>query len=242
MRNMFIKTGITVLAVILFFALVLAESETRGRSVLVNGADLYRISCQSCHGPQGEAQPPDVPSLQDFSKKLNLLDTQDVLEAERLLRERLRAGGSGMPAFGHFTEAEETAILNYLRQLTGVNAVSGNAIEVSTERLGEQIVKANCTSCHSAESKDRRMRPATLAGTTQRFTKTEISNLLDNGVCMMPAFNHFTSVEKEALYSYLETLEGEPQGQSTMGEMCPMVRAAMSADKTNTMKCCMQRR
>jgi len=68
------------------------------------------------------------------------------------------------------------------------------------------------------------MEPAPLAGVTKRFKKDRIFKILENGVCYMPSFNHFALDEKEALYSFLQSLEGKGEpSRPTMGEMCPMM-------------------
>ena len=240
MKNTVVNIAMIIMVLIGLFTLVLAESRAPDASIQISGTDLYRINCQSCHGPDGKGQPPDIPSLWDFSKKLNSLDAREAREAEQLLRKRLHEDGLGMPAFDYFTKVEENAVVNYLRSLGGEELKEDYALTISAEKLGEQIVKANCTSCHSLKIEDGRMGPASLAGATDRFTKTEIFNLLDNGFCMMPSFDHFTTGEKEALYSYLTTLERSHLIQPTMGEICPMARVAMSG-KNKNMRCCMQR-
>jgi len=55
------------------------------------------------------------------------------------------------------------------------------------------------------------------------FKKDGIFKILENGVCYMPSFNHFALDEKEALYSFLQSLDGKGEPlRPTMGEMCPM--------------------
>ena len=38
-------------------------SRTYNQQFLVTGADLYRLDCQSCHGPDGKGAPPEINSL-----------------------------------------------------------------------------------------------------------------------------------------------------------------------------------
>lgn len=136
-----------------------------------------------------------------------------------------------MPAFPYLGEPEVRAVLGYLRELGGgapapdvaVAALSGSA-------LGERIYRSNCASCHDAgrtASSGMMCQPASLAGATERFTKQQVMNLLDVGVGPMPAFGHLSMAERNALWTYLGTLAGEPGRRPTIGEMCPMVRSAM---------------
>lgn len=190
----------------------------------LGGSDVYRINCQACHGPNGSGTP-QAPTLTKFARALA------TGEGEGDLRRRLASGGEKMPAFPYLGEAEVRAVLGHLRELGGgppapdvaVAALSGSA-------LGERIYRSNCASCHDASrtaSSGMMCQPASLAGATERFSKQQVMNLLDVGVGPMPAFGHLSVPERDALWAYLGTIEGEPGARPTMGEMCPMVRSAM---------------
>jgi mono/diheme cytochrome c family protein len=136
---------------------------------LLSGSDLYRLNCQSCHGPKGEGKPPEINSLiepvrgtspalieqrmkstghpvgADMAKQL-------ATEADSALRERLDKGGKKMPAFDHLNQDERRALLAYLRVLAGVPSAGAqeDVVTESVARVGEHLVKGTCHVCHDA--------------------------------------------------------------------------------------------
>jgi mono/diheme cytochrome c family protein len=133
------------------------------------GADLYRLNCRSCHGPDGGGSPPEINSLigpvQGASRamiqrrmKAKGTEISDEMagemaaEAEKSLRDRLQNGGKAMPAFTHLHGDEVNALFAYLDQLAGVPA-SNHPTQLVTEsaaRVGEHMVKGTCHICHDA--------------------------------------------------------------------------------------------
>lgn len=39
------------------------NSVTSAQPVVLGGADIYRLSCQACHRPDGNGAPPEIPSV-----------------------------------------------------------------------------------------------------------------------------------------------------------------------------------
>jgi mono/diheme cytochrome c family protein len=39
------------------------DQDKLNRTFVLTGTDLYRLNCQSCHGPEGKGAPPDVSSV-----------------------------------------------------------------------------------------------------------------------------------------------------------------------------------
>jgi mono/diheme cytochrome c family protein len=151
------------------------RSDSRQTSHLLNetfvltGADLYRLNCQSCHGPDGTGSPPEIKSLLDpvrgtsptlirqrMAEKGREIDEEFARElaanAEATLRQRLEEGGERMPSFEHLRGDEVEALLEYLKELAGVPEAGRKEILVtqSVARVGEHLVKANCHICHDA--------------------------------------------------------------------------------------------
>ncbi len=133
------------------------------------GSDLYRLNCQSCHGPKGEGAPPEInsligpvqgtsiPFLQERMKKLGRSLSDSMARglaggADSTLRDRLQRGGKKMPAFQHLRGDEITALLQHLERLAGVFPPGEKEMLVpqSMARVGEHLVKGTCHICHSA--------------------------------------------------------------------------------------------
>ncbi len=138
--------------------------------------------------------------------------------------EQINKGKAQMPAFPHLSQKEKDALIAFLFE------GKEESVESLIDNLGERIFKSNCASCHRATTNDakplniRMMEPAPLAGASKRFKKEEFFRILETGVCYMPSFNHFTSEEKEELYSFVKSLEGKGEpSRPTMAEMCPMM-------------------
>jgi mono/diheme cytochrome c family protein len=136
---------------------------------VITGADLYRLNCQSCHGPNGEGAPPEINSLrgpvegtspslilrrmrergtpidEDYAKEL-------AAQTEKPLRDRLVHGGKKMPPFPHLEGEEVEALLGYLKRLVGAPEVEGADLRVTetAARVGEHLVKGTCHVCHDA--------------------------------------------------------------------------------------------
>jgi mono/diheme cytochrome c family protein len=135
----------------------------------LTGADLYRLSCRSCHGPAGEGAPPEIASLLDpvratspdaikarMEARGTPIDEEMAAElasqAEEMLRTRLREGGEKMPSFEHLQGDEVEALLGYLQELAGGGSPgrSGVLVSQSAARVGEHLVKGTCHVCHDA--------------------------------------------------------------------------------------------
>lgn len=135
----------------------------------LEGEDLYRLNCQSCHGPDGEGAPPEIKSLigpiQGTSAELTLermrqrgtpisesMAANLATQAEGDVRKRLREGGEMMPPFPHLRGDEVDALLGYLQKLAEVPPTKYQEVlvEESAARVGEHMVKGTCHICHDA--------------------------------------------------------------------------------------------
>lgn len=201
-----------------------AQTPTPPTKHTMAGRDVFRINCMACHAQDG-AGTPQAPALTKASRALA------AGSGESELRRRLSSGGEKMPAFPYLEDAEVDALVGYLRELGGgAPAPAATVAALSGGALGERIYRSNCSSCHDsnrAAATGMMCQPATLAGATDRFTKAQVMKLLDVGVGPMPAFGHLNADERDGLWAYLESLPAEPGSRPTMGQMCPMVRAAM---------------
>jgi mono/diheme cytochrome c family protein len=157
-------------------------SEDSNTPFVLAGADLYRLSCQSCHGPDGLGSPPEINSLLDpvqgtsmalleqrLKERNRPVDDAFVKEvvagAEHDLRQRLAEGGKKMAPFKHLRKDETQALIDYLKTLAAVPEASRihPFVTEPAVRVGEQLVKGTCHICHDATG-PRRDRMAIMMG------------------------------------------------------------------------------
>ncbi len=146
-----------------------ASSAVLSETFALTGEDLYRLDCQSCHGPDGTGSPPEIKSLLQPVKgaspafvkarmaKLGRTVSDDMAasiagQAEAAIRKRLAQGGKKMPPFAHLRTDEVNALLGYLGTLAGVEPDERTDMLVtqSAARVGEHLVKGTCHICHAA--------------------------------------------------------------------------------------------
>jgi mono/diheme cytochrome c family protein len=144
-------------------------SELLNETFVLAGSDLYRLNCQSCHGPEGKGAPPEIKSLIDPVRgtsptllRQRMEDRGHPIEeafarqlaasADSTLRQRLQQGGEKMPSFRHLRGDEVDALLEYLKKLAGVPNSGHKELLVtqSVARVGEHLVKGTCHICHNA--------------------------------------------------------------------------------------------
>ncbi len=133
------------------------------------GADLYRLACQSCHGPDAKGAPPEVNDLVGparatspalMAKRMRDLGHpvdehlihQLATDAGTAMRQKIHDGGPKMPSFSYLRPAESDAIVAYLGQLAGVPDGAKSLLRVGEPamRVGELLVQGTCHVCHDA--------------------------------------------------------------------------------------------
>jgi mono/diheme cytochrome c family protein len=137
-------------------------------SVVLTGADLYRLNCQACHHAEGTGAPPEVrsvvPAVQGSSLEMMRRQLQHdgragpgtaardkASEARLALYRRIQLGGEKMPARGHLQQSDIDMLYAYLTQLAGSpDARPQTRTTVTWARLGENVVKGTCHICHDA--------------------------------------------------------------------------------------------
>jgi mono/diheme cytochrome c family protein len=194
---------------------------------VTTGQELFRLNCAGCHGINREGNPPSFPSLTGIEEKMTVGE----------IKAQIKNGKGLMPPMAHLSDKEIDVITRYLfNEDEQINTIASLTPEVQ----GEMLFKSNCAGCHRATATDPKpqnagtqmcsmMEPAILAGTAQRFSKDEFFNILETGPCYMPTFSHLKKEDKEALFVYLKTLEGEAgSGQPNMGKKHKRVRKGKS--------------
>ncbi|MGE5175826.1 MAG: c-type cytochrome [Hyphomicrobiales bacterium] len=143
--------------------------ESEGGTFRVSGADLYRLECRSCHGPDGAGAPPEIHSLLDPVRATSAAAVEAQMkargraippsmaealaaQADSTLRLRLAQGGEKMPAFADLDDDEVAALIGYLRGLAGVPADSSvpRVLRESADRVGGHLLSGTCHVCHDA--------------------------------------------------------------------------------------------
>ena len=139
------------------------------KTMILRGADFYRLDCQSCHRVDGGGSPPEVNSLIDpvraTSAELIMQRMAKVgapmgaraarqlaSQAETSLLQRINHGGEKMPPFPDLDKVEVQALIAYLKQLNGVPGAENHQLRVKEPvvRVGEHLVKGTCHICHGA--------------------------------------------------------------------------------------------
>ena len=135
----------------------------------LTGADIFRLSCRSCHAADGSGSPPEVKSLIDpiraTSARLQMERMEalgrpipramaDTLasQAKQKFLQRLHHGGQRMPVFNHLADDEVDALFGYLERLAKVPGAPEKPARLnrSVTRVGELLVKGTCHTCHAA--------------------------------------------------------------------------------------------
>jgi mono/diheme cytochrome c family protein len=143
-------------------------------------------------------------------------------QAEKTIRDRLRDGGERMPSFRHLHAAEVDAILDYLRELGGVRERHGKPVVESVFRVGENVVRGTCQTCHAATgpgprdvvsipaASEHHVRPS-LAGIARELSLEQFEAKVREGVAaspsgergVMPVFDYLSPEEVRAAFLYL---------------------------------------
>ena len=184
--------------------------------IVLTGQDLYRYSCQACHGARGSGAPPEIKSM------LPLVSQGRAGRGD--LYKRIHTGGQRMPARDQLTGPDVDLLYGYLNQLAAKPA-SGLPTQrvVSWPRLGELVVKGTCHICHDATGprpSGRAMLEGTIPPLNILIADKPVVDFVDKvrrgaPVVMgdlpfhyrgrMPVFSYLQDKEVAAAYLYLST-------------------------------------
>jgi hypothetical protein len=203
-----------------------------GRPVVLSGADLYRLNCQSCHRAEGTGSLPEIKSVLGLVQGSSLELVRQHLQQEgraaprstvraeasrarAALYQRIQKGGQRMPALAHLQEADIDVLYAYLTQLAGFpDASPQSGRPTSWARLGEHVVKGTCHICHDAVGPRPSEEARLLQGTIPPFTTlledkpvVDFVTKVRSGAPVMtkdPAF-HYRG--RMPVFSYLQDVE-----------------------------------
>ena len=203
-----------------------------GRSVVLSGADLYRLNCQSCHRAEGTGSLPEIKSVlglvQGSSVELVRQHLQQegkaaagsaaraqATRARTDLYQRIQKGGQRMPALAHLQEADINAIYAYLTQLAGSpDATPQSRRTTSWARLGEHVVKGTCHICHDAVGPRPSAQDLLIQGTIPPFTTlledkpvVDFMTKVRSGAAVMKGDPAFHYRGRMPVFSYLQDAE-----------------------------------
>jgi mono/diheme cytochrome c family protein len=186
----------------------------------VTGADLYRMNCQACHRAEGTGAPPEIKSMLPVVQGSTLQEMRGKITRADLYA-RIEKGGTKMPARNHLARADVDVLYGYLTSLAGASAAKNTRIDMSAERLGENVVKGTCHICHDA-SGPRPSGAQLLAGAIPPLSVVmedksiaDFANKVEHGAPAvmgappvfhrgrMPVFYYLTDNDVAAAYMYL---------------------------------------
>jgi mono/diheme cytochrome c family protein len=182
----------------------------------LDGGDLYRINCRSCHGPEAKGARSGIPPLLGaLSPAKSTTGVPGDLDPEIEVRHRLLVGGRVMPAFVHLENDEVGALMGYLRALRSGRLVASPKVHQPAARVGEHVVKATCQICHDAvpSAADRQpldQQVTALSQIPENYSVREFVRKVRAGSTgagqptgRMPRFEYLSDAELEAAYVYL---------------------------------------
>jgi mono/diheme cytochrome c family protein len=183
------------------------DSETASKDTVITGQELFRENCAGCHGINRAGMPPKFPSL---------VHVKDSMTKEHVYNQIMN-GQVLMHGFEYLPPNEINAIIAYLfnepDQPTTIKSTS-------LAELGKNLVMSNCLSCHhltvndsvpaSAKKLCPLMYPSALVGEARKLSKEQFYLVLKTGPCYMPSFDFLNAKDKEAIWTYLNSLRTKP--------------------------------
>jgi putative heme-binding domain-containing protein len=157
------------------------------QSDIVYGAQLYAAQCATCHGSNGD----QVGGVNLRSGQIRRGTTD--AELMRLLRTGIP--GAGMPSF-KFVQAEELAIVAYVRNM---NSIDAGSVKIGNASRGRAVFegKGDCLRCHAVNDKGSVAAPdLTDIGVTRAPSMLE-RHLTDPSSQMMPINRPVRAVMKD---------------------------------------------
>jgi mono/diheme cytochrome c family protein len=167
-------------------------------------------------------------------------------QAQEALVQRLHNGGTDMPSFSYLSEDEDHALIEYLKQLSGVPGAKQMSIAASPTRTGELVVKSTCNICHgatglnptAAQLEDGAIPP--LQTLTTRTDESQFIRKVTSGAPIlmgtpptmhrgrMPVFYYLSADEVADAYLYLTTCPPSPFSAAT-----PVVAASQTDSRSD---------
>lgn len=84
-----------------------------------------------------------------------------------------------------------------------------------TITTGAGLYRMNCVACHGPDRKGNGSDFPDITGLKERFSKTQVHNLLKTGSGRMPSFQHISKAERDAIVAYLFNPKGQSKNMVT---------------------------
>jgi len=188
-----------------------SNEETVLNDTVITGQELYRENCAGCHGINKEGMPPKFPSMVNIKDKMSKDQVYSSVKNGKIL----------MHAFAGIPDNEVYTITSYLFNEADQQTTFKSS---SLTELGKNMVRSNCLSCHhltvhdsvpaSAKILCPLIVPSALVGEAKQPTKEQFYLILKTGPCYMPSFDFLNAKDKEAIWTYLNSLRTKPNGKS----------------------------
>ncbi|HEY7788541.1 MAG TPA: c-type cytochrome [Casimicrobiaceae bacterium] len=108
-----------------------ASSATQPAATAADGRSIYQQNCSTCHGPEGRGQPGFFPPLAgnpDLGKDNGAFPVAVVLHGlDGAIDVEGAAYNASMPPFGHLSDGEIAAVINFVRGAFGNDATKAAA-------------------------------------------------------------------------------------------------------------------
>lgn len=205
-----------------------AASPPPNQQQIIQGRQLFSVSCASCHGMNGQGVPGQGPSL--IGVGAAAVDFQ--VSTGRM---PAKITGAEMPRKPPvFSPSQTHALAAYVASLGG-GPVIPSASQVSTNgadlALGQQIFITNCAQCHNFSGAGGALTYGKYAPPLTQATPTQIYEAMLTGPEAMPVFNDttITPAQKRDVIAYVTHVRSEPNpGGFSLGRIGPVTEGLVA--------------
>ena len=118
--------------------------------------------------------------------------------------------------------------------------VPRKAASQSMKGIGQSVYTKYCVACHGPELKGNGASYPGLLNLEKKHTDKTLTDIIENGRNMMPAFKQISNSEKETLLAFLLNKEDKEPTSQNFGPVCRLRRSQSPLKKLFSMKCLIQ--
>jgi len=181
------------------------------------GQAVFSARCATCHGTAGEgtALGPSLigvgAAAADFELRTGRMPFSGPPGAQAVRKP---------PAFDDATILDLDA---YVASLGSGPAVPQPRVDPNAVSAGQQLFIANCAPCHGATARGGAVGGGALAPALDIATPVEVAEAMLIGPGEMPVFSGFSDAERDAVVSYVDFLQTQPNpGGASIGGIGPV--------------------
>ncbi len=181
------------------------EASSTGQSTqsAVDGEDLFRTRCSSCHGVDGKGIEGRGPTL--YGEGAAAADF--VLRTGRMPLADPNLEATGGPV--RFTEAEIVALVDFVGSLGDGPPIPEVDPSQGDLQNGGDIYRLNCAACHVASGSGAIIGGGRRAPNLMDATPTQIGEAIEVGPGAMPVFGEFTTQDVNDVAAYIGDLQDQ---------------------------------